>query len=175
MSAPHILVLDACVAITFGNVARLDLVTGIRGYQVAIGARSRAEVSRDPARRLVQEAISSGALVVAGIDLAIPAEVAALADFDRRPAFKGRGEAEVLALARIRGYAVASDERAVLTAARAEAGSGPAFSSLELLVLAVRESRLDLASANALVGKLDTGRQIVRYLQNRGVSLQDLV
>jgi hypothetical protein len=175
VSAPRILVLDACVAVTFGNIARLDLITGIRGYQVAIGARARAEVSRDPARAEVQSAVSSGALSVAAIDLAVPAEVAALADFDRRPAFRGRGEAEVLALARTRGYAVASDERAVLTAARAEAAAGPSFSSLEFLVFAVRESRLDLASANALLGKLDIGRQIVRYLQTRRLSLQDLV
>lgn len=175
MPAPGILVLDACVAITFGNVARLDLITGIHGYQVAIGARARVEVSRDPARAEVQSAVSSGVLSVAAIDLAVPVEVAALADFDRRPAFKGRGEAEVLALARTRGYAIASDERAVLTAARAEVVAGPAFSSLELLVFAVRESRLDLASANALLAQLDIGRRIVRYLQTHGVSLQDIV
>jgi hypothetical protein len=125
VAAPNTLVLDACVAITFGNAARLDLVTGMAGWRVAIGARARVEVARDPAAGQLRAAIEDGSLSVAAIDLGVPAEASALADFDRRPAFRGRGEAEVLALARSRGYAVGSDERAVLTAARSEFGARP--------------------------------------------------
>jgi hypothetical protein len=175
VSVPDTLVLDACVAITFGNIARLDLLTGIAGYKVAIGARARTEVSREPATGHLQAAIGSGSLSTAAIDLGVPAEVAALADFDRRPAFRGRGEAEVLALARSRGYAVGSDERAVLTAARGEVGASYAFSSLDFLVFALRENRIELSAATTMLTQIDTGPQILRYLQGRGVSLRDLL
>ncbi len=174
MSAPNTLVLDACVAITFGNAARLDLLTGMAGWRVAIGARARVEVARDPAAGQLRAAIEDGSLSVAAIDLGVPAEASALADFDRRPAFRGRGEAEVLALARSRGYAVGSDERAVLTAARSELGTGLAFSSLELLVAALRERRIEPGAANALLARLDTGPRIIRYLATHGRSLEEL-
>jgi hypothetical protein len=173
--APNTLVLDACVAITFGNAARLDLITGLAAYRVAIGARARAEVARDPTAGQLRAAIESGSLSVAAIDLGVPAEAAALAELDRRPAFKGRGEAEVLALARSRGYAAGSDERAVLTAARSEFGAHLAFSSLDFLVFALRENRVEPGEADGLLARLDSGPQIRRYLAAHGRSLEDLV
>lgn len=169
------LLIDACLGITFGGSGQLGILTGLRRHRVAIAATALAEIRRPPASEAVRQAIHRGEIGVEAIDTGVPAELAALARFDARAAFQGRGEAEVLALAATRGFLVGSDERAVLSAARLEFGAARAASTLDVLIWAVRERRLTLVEADGLLHRLDTGPGILRVLARQGRRLADLI
>src|SRR5689334_17800960 len=117
-TGPHTLILDANTAVTFARVNRLDLVTGLPGYRVVIGQIAFGEVKKEPAVSILAKAVRNAALGIEAVSLTDATEAAAWAKFDGMPAFRGRGEAEVLALACTRGYVVASDEVAVCDAAK---------------------------------------------------------
>lgn len=170
---PATLVLDACTVITYARAGRLDLVTGLPGHRVVMAARARSEIRKEPARSRVQAAERAGLLDTLAIDMEVPAEVAALARYDARPAFRGRGEAEVLALAACRGYAIASDEAAVLNAAREDLGAERAYTSASLLRRAVRDGRISPADAAALLGTMDVARAVTAALTQLGSSVED--
>lgn len=89
-------------------------------------------------------------------------EAAALARFDARPSFRGCGEAEVLVLddpGLHRGL-----RRAVRQAVAAELGTARIATSLDRLVWAVRQQRLEVAEADLLLDGLDVGTGIYREL-----------
>jgi|GEM_PF-3488408 len=167
------LVVDACTAITYAKVGRLDLVTGARGYRVVMAARARSEIRKEPARSHVAAAERAGDLTIEGVDLDAAEEVAALARYDAKPAFRGRGEAEVLALAAARGYAVASDEVPVLHAARTEFGAERVYTAASLLRLAVREERISAADAEALFERMDVAPGVTASLVRLGTSVSE--
>lgn len=169
------LLLDACLAITFANVDRLDLLTDLRRHRVAIGPLALAEVRKPPAKHRLHQAVRSRQIVVEALDLDLVHERHALADFDSRPAFRGRGEAEVLAIAQSRGYLVGSDERAVAAVAREELGASRVAGTLDVLVWAVREKRLASAEAERLIGQLDTGIGIQKMLRRTATGFHDLL
>lgn len=169
------LVVDACLGITFGSAGRLELLTRLGGYRVVIGARALAEIRRPPASTAIRAAVTAREITVESINLDDPGERRALADWDARTAFRGRGEAEVLALASARGYIVGSDERAVLRAARQRWGARRAASTLDVLIWAIREDRLTIAEADALLGRLDVGPGIAKQMLRLGQNLRDLV
>lgn len=169
------LILDACLAITFGNRRRLDLLAGLRDRRVLIADRARVEVLRPPASEELRAHIEAGKITVEAIDLEDAAEQSALARFDAMPAFRGRGEAEVLALAATRGYLVGSDELAVRRAVAEELGPGRVAKTLDVVVWAVREKRIDLREAEAFLRECDVGPRYLRALAERGRSLEDLI
>lgn len=169
------LVLDACMAITFGSVGRLDLITALKQARVVIAARAAEEVLSPAARSALQAALSSEQIHRASIDLSVPDEQESLARFDTVPAFRARGDAEVLALAVCRGLLVGSDDVAVRRHARREVGSGRLVSTLDVLVLAVRQERLTSAAAERLLDRLDIGPAYRRRLGDEGKVLRDLV
>lgn len=169
------IVLDACMIIAFGNAGQLDLIDTLRLDRVSVSARARSEVARDPARAAMESSIVAGRLSIDTIDLANPAEQDALRDFDARPAFRGRGDAEVLALAASRGYIVASDERAVRSVVRDLWGSQRLAGTLDFIVWAVREDRLAMAEAEGVLAHLDSGWPILAQLQRQGRTLPEIV
>lgn len=168
-----LLVVDACTVISFGSVARLDLLTDLRRYRVAVPELVLQEVQRDPTRAALVAAIADGGIAVLAVDLAVEAEGHALAEYDGRVAFQGRGEAQVLALARARGLALASDERRVQRAAADDPAIGPArlLNGLALLREAVREGRLTVAAASTLFGRLDFAPATTRAIARAGTTL----
>ena len=168
------LILDACIVITFGREEQLELVTlGARG--VVIGRRAREEVERAPARPQLDEAIRNGSVDVETANLEDPGEQEALARYDGMPAFEGRGDAEVIALAVSRGYIVCSDDRAIRKQVREDLGSERFAGTLDLLVWAVRDGRLELGTALDFLEASDVGPALLRALEARGTSLEDLV
>jgi predicted nucleic acid-binding protein len=168
-------VIDACLAITFGNVGRLEVLTQLVRHRVVISARALAEIRRPPASGAIQAAIAAQEITIEAVDLNDPGERQALANFDQRPAFRGRGEAEVLAIAATRGYIVGSDERPVLSAARQQWGAERTASTLDILIWAIREQRLTLPEAETLLARLDVGPGIKKQMSNRGKNLSDLI
>src|SRR5438445_789323 len=146
----------------------------LRAHRVLVSARSLAEVTKPPARTALDTALASGAIAVESINVEDPAEQGALARFDARIAFRNRGDAEVLALTVSRGYIVASDDRAVRSAAIAEVGATRLAGTVDFLKWAVSEGRLEKAAAIALLGTLDVGAGIIRQVAARGLVLDDL-
>lgn len=169
------IVLDACTIISFGNAGRLDLIDGLQLDSVCVSARARVEVVRDPARVAMEASIAAGRLSVVSIDLENPAEQDALRDFDARPAFRGRGDAEVLALAACRGYTVASDERAVRAVVRERWGNQRLAGTADFIVWAVREGRIEVAEAECALAQLDSGGAVLAELRRLGRTLRDFI
>lgn len=169
------LLLDACMIITFGNAVRLDLIDGLQAHPVGVSTRVRGEVSRDPARGQMEASIAAGRLTNVEIDLENAGEVEALARYDGRMAFQNRGDAEVLALAACRGYLVASDERAVRSVVVSERGSGGVAGTLDFVRWAVVEGRLAIGDADSILRRLDSGPQILAQIAARGQRLSDLI
>lgn len=168
-------VLDACMVITFGTQRRLDVVASLRGYEALVGSRADGEVLRDPARSRLDVALEHGEIRRVSIDLAVAAEQDALRKYDAMPAFRGRGDAEVLALAESRAMAVGSDDAAVQRSVRKELGPRRLLSSIDVLVLVVREGHLSLAHAERLLDRLDVGPHYQARLASAGLTLGDLV
>lgn len=169
------LVLDACTTLTFAKVNRLDLIIDLEGFRVAIAARAHAEVKREPAVSVLARAVRLARIAVESVDLGVPREAAALALFDSMTAFRGRGEAEVLALAIERGYVIATDEPAVRDALRARAPQAPFMTSTHVLKQAVAERRLTHDDAVALFNTLDVAHGTRALLRKLGYSIEDLL
>ncbi|HUP00172.1 MAG TPA: hypothetical protein VM737_01430 [Gemmatimonadota bacterium] len=171
----RIMILDACQAISFGNIERIDLLAELREVEVRIGAKALKEVVRDPAASLTRAAVADGSLRVESIDLDDPEEADALVRFESMPAFRGRGDAEVLAIAASRGRLVGSDDEAILRIVRRTPGIPGFVSSLDVLVWAIREERLSLEEAERLIRSLDIGARIRESLNRRRQALADLI
>lgn len=168
-------VLDACMAITFGNARKLDVVASLHQYDVLIAARASAEVLRKPARAELDEALRRRTISLVSIDTSVTAEIDALVHFDAMSAFRGRGDAEVLALAASRDLLVGSDDISVQRWVREHLGCRRLLSSLDVLVLATRENQLTLAAANRLLERLDVGPRYGAMLKTSGKTIQDLL
>jgi predicted nucleic acid-binding protein len=167
-------VIDACLAITFGNVGELHLLYSTQHRRVVMTARSRSEVAKPPAETSLDSAVHSGGIGIEAVDLDNPVEQTALVRFDSRPAFRNRGDAETLALAVTRGYILGSDDRAVRSAAVAEIGQLRLAGTVDFLRWAVLDLRLTANEAAALLPKLDTGDGIILQVTRRGMTILDL-
>jgi predicted nucleic acid-binding protein len=143
--------------------------------QVLTTLRVVREVTRPPAVTALQRAIEDGSVGTTSIDMTLPAEQDALVRFDRVPAFRGRGDAEVLAVAVERGYLICSDDPAVRRSATAELGRGRVAGSLDILVWAVSEKRLSVQDAEQLFHRLDVAPGLESAMKKRGVSLAELL
>lgn len=172
MSDP-VLVVDACLVITFGNEERLELVTN-GSRRVIIGSRAAEEVKQPPASVQLESAIEEDAITVESIDLDESEEQEALARYDAMPAFRDRGDAEVIALAVTRGYVVGSDDQAIRRQVRRDLGPERIAGTLDLTVWAIREDRMTVSDAEAFLRACDVGPSILRALRVQGVELEDL-
>lgn len=173
--ARRIVLFDACQAITFASVSRLDLILDLQRHAVAIGGRASEEVLRDPARTAVRAAIDRGLLPVERVDLVDSGEAAALLRYDSMPAFQGRGDAEILAIAQRRSRVVGSDDQAVLREAGRSPGIPGIATSLDWIVWAIREDRIRLKEADRLIDRLDVGQGLRKRLTRAKRRLGDLV
>jgi len=169
------IVLDACIVISFGNAGHLDIIDELQQDEVCISVRARSEVVRDPARFALESSIASAHISVASIDIANPTEQQALQQYDARPAFRGRGDAEVLALGASRGYVVASDEHAIRSIVIGERGGKHIAGTLDFIVWAVREGRLAIVDAELALSRIDSGSRVLAQSQRGGRTLSDLV
>jgi len=168
-------VLDACLAITFGNARALGVVTEMAAHHVVLAGRAHGEVLRPPASEEVGQAIQSGTLRLACVDPEIEAEQEALVRFDGASRFHGRGEAEVLALAASRGWIVGSDEIAVRRFVRDTLGPDRIAGTMDILRWAVREERMTVGDAVSLLDRLDVGPSLVRQIRASGHEPEDLL
>lgn len=106
-------VVDACLVITFGNADRLNLLASTPTRRTVIPPHSAREVSRPPASVALADAIARGLIASEAIDVDDAAEQDAFREANEAPAFRDRGDAEVLALARSRRWILGSDDTAL--------------------------------------------------------------
>lgn len=172
--AERALVLDACLAITFGQQERLKLITG-SSRRIVIGARARDEVERPPAKIELEEALRSGEVEVESVDLDNPEEQEALARYDAMPAFHDRGDAEVIALAVTRGYIVGSDDQAIRRQVRNDLGPARIAGTLDVVVWAVRDGRMTTEAAMEFLEACDVGPALLEALEAQGRTVEDLL
>lgn len=172
---PLVVYLDSCLLITLGNAGELGLVLANPRLTVLVGSRALGEVVRPPASDALTGAVANGTLGMEAVDLDNAAEAGELARFDAMPAFRGRADAEVLALANCRGGCVGSDDRAVRHVAAGLLGATRVVGTLDILVWSLRDGRLDVAEAEALLDRLDVGAGIRARLAAAGRTLADLV
>lgn len=168
-------VLDACIAITFGNADALDVVADLRSHSVVIAHRAAGEVSRPPASRELARHMASGTIEKVSIDPSVPVEQVALVRFDSSPRFRARGDAEVLALAAARGWIVGSDEQALRRVAMQEFGIARVAGTLDFLQWAVREKRSTVEEAVQLLERLDVGPILLRRITAAGTTPQAIL
>ena len=146
----------------------------LRRHRVTISRRAAAEVTRPPALDQLNSAIEHGLITVEQIDLDAGGEQEALARFDNSPRFRGRGDAEVLALAVSRDWILGSDETAVRRAAQTEIGAARVAGTLDFLRWAVIERRITTAQAAALLGRVDVGSGLVHRIEATGRTPEEL-
>lgn len=168
-------ILDTCILITFGNADALDVLTQLGIHTVATCPRVVREVVKPPADSAVRDAVDNGRIHLVQLDPEDPGEQETLRRFDGMPAFRGRADAEVLALAVSRELIVASDEARIRSAVRSELGSDHMAGTLSFLVWAVRERRVSLNAAESLLRRLDSEPQVSKWLSARGQTLRDLI
>ena len=128
------MILDTCILITFGNADALDVLTQLEIHPVVTCPRVIAEVVKPPADTAVGDAVDDSRIQLVGINPEDPSEQETLRRFDSMPAFRGRADAEVLALAVTRQMIVASDEVKIQRLVRAELGVTHLATTLTFLV-----------------------------------------
>lgn len=169
------IIIDACLAITHGNARALDLVIDLRCHDVTIAQRAMKEVTRQAARDELESAVGQAKLRVESIIPEVPGDQEALARFDSSPRFRGRGDAEVLALAAARGWIVGSDDVAVRRVAVEAFGPGRVAGTLDFLRWAVSEGRLTLREGVERLQGLDVGPGLLRRLQRQRMSVEEVL
>jgi len=171
--SPH-LFLDACILITVGSEDVLELATRNPRFRTCAGPRTLSEVKRSPGVDTVREALAYGHVQRMELDLEDPRQARELARFDAMPAFKGRGDAEALALASSHDGLVASDDRGVRIAAARQFGVGRLVGTLDPLVWGVRDGRLTVAAAETLLAGLEVGAGFLAQMARAGTSVGTL-
>lgn len=175
MGARASLLLDTCILITFGNAGRLDLITGLKAWEPVTSGRVLGELTKPPGAD-VRALVDAGAIGRTALDPENPEEQAALVRFDAEPAFRGRADAEVLALFETRkGFLLASDDGTMRARARTMGAKQRVAGTLDILVVAVREGRASITDVEALLPTLDIGPALERQIQAAGIRLAELI
>lgn len=142
--AERTVVVDANVLINLAHLDRLDLLGSLEGFDFVIPQEVRQEVTSAEARARLDGALSLGHLRETGLE---GLETLTLfADFLQ---IMGQGESACLALATMRGWYIASDEkRAFLREAQRHLGPGRILNTPGLLLLAIRRRLLTVEQAD---------------------------
>jgi predicted nucleic acid-binding protein len=152
--AERTVVVDANVLINLSHLDRLDLLGALKGFDFVIPQEVRQEVKSAEARDRLDRALDLGDLretPLVGLET-----LALFADFLQ---IMGRGESACLALATMRGWHIASDEkRAFLREAQRHLGPGHILNTPGLLVLAVRRNLLTIEQADEAKAVLERCR-----------------
>ncbi|MBW8873820.1 MAG: hypothetical protein JF614_02560 [Acidobacteria bacterium] len=137
-------VVDANVLINLAHLDRLDLLGALEGFDFVTPAEVRQEVTSAQARARLDCALQLGHLretLLEGLET-----LTLFADFRQ---VMGQGESACLALASVRGWYIASDEKRVfLRTAQRHLGPERILNTPGLLLLAIRRNLLTVEQAD---------------------------
>jgi predicted nucleic acid-binding protein len=140
-----VVVTDASVLINLMHVGRLPLMATALGYRLVMPQEVDLEITDSAQRAIVDAGCACGYLRVDA--LTDPVGIAVFAQLARR---FGRGESACLAMAEVKGWALATDEgRRFRREAEARLGARRVLGTVELFVAAIRAGRLTVAGADA--------------------------
>ena len=164
-SRTRVVVTDANVLINLIHVGRLDLLSALTGYEFVVPTEVEAEVSVPEQADELALAFEAGhveRLSFSGtLELEVYAELVQMV---------GRGEAACLAIAQVRGWYVASDERRrFLRLAGERLGPGRVLNTAGILVLAIRAGLLTVEEADQGKRVLEENRFKMRFSSFRDV------
>lgn len=140
---------DASVLLNLGGARGFDVLTDNVRYAWKITPIVRGEVRHPETRRALEVAIVDGKIELVEIDAASPVEMDAWAERSRG---LDAGEAETIALALMRGWVVAIEDRKGQRVVR-EAG-GRWINCANLLLDAIADGRLTMLEADEMFRRL---------------------
>ncbi len=150
---------DASVLINLMHINRLDLLGILEGLSFVVPDAVVGEVTDEEQSRALDRAIVDG--LVRREPSTEPVEIVLYGELKL---VLGKGEAACLAMAQHRGCLVACDERgAFLREARRRLGEGRVLNTPGLLLLAIRQSKMTLAEADAAKESLETKRFKMKF------------
>ena len=129
--------LDANILITLLNMNRLDIMAGLKGYELYVPDQVVEEIHRKVQRERLREAIKAGWLKE--IEVTDIAEIGIYAKYRQR---FGKGESACLAVGRNRRWTVATYDKAVKREVSAVMGSGNLLDTGAILSIAVKQGVL---------------------------------
>lgn len=154
MKTPRVVFTDANVLINLALVDRLDLLGSLAGFEFVVPAEALEEIRKERERASVKAALGAGYLRKTSIeDLKVTALLTELRQF------LGAGESACLALAKVHGGLVASDEkRRFLREARRLLGAGSILNTPGLFVFAIRAGLMTILEADEVKELLEQHR-----------------
>ncbi len=164
-SRTRVVVTDANVLINLIHVGRLDLLGPLTGYEFVVPPEVEAEV------RVPEQAEELARGFDAGhIDRLSFSSTSELEVYAELVQMVGKGEAACLAIAQVRGWYVASDERRrFLRLARERLGPGRILNTAGIFVLAIRAGALTVEEADQDKRVLEEHRFKMRFSSFRDV------
>ncbi len=161
----RVVVTDANVLINLIHVGRLDMLSALGEYEFIVTEHVVEEVTRAEQRAVLLAAIERDTLRVE--PLTEVREIELYADLSGR---LGRGEAACLALACMRGWLVASDEKGRFRReAEARLGVDGILTTPGLFVLAIRRRLLTVEQADEAKALLERHRFRMAFASFRDV------
>ena len=150
---------DTCVLINLVVVGRLDLLKLISPYIFHAASEVLGEIEDPDQRSVVHQAIAAGHLDEVKLDQ--PGELGLYVSFN---ATLGKGESACLALARARGWAIATDESKDPKWKKVISGAGFAIINTPgILLTAIRAGALTVAAADEIKTKLEQRRFKMKF------------
>ena len=164
-SEARIVVTDANVLINLIHVGRLGLLGTLPGYRFVVPPEVEAEVSAPEQAEALARGFDAGH--IDRISFSGTEELKVYAELVQTV---GKGEAACLAMAQVRGWYVASDERRrFLRLARGRVGPGRVLNTAGIFVLAIRAGPLTVAEADQHKRTLEEHRFKMRFSSFRDV------
>ena len=150
---------DTCIVINLAVVGRLDLLKTIPPFLFHAATEVLDEIKDLDQRAAVDEAIAAGHLDEIKLDQA--GELSLFVNFN---ATLGKGESACLALAKARGWTIATDESKDPKWKRMIAGGGFAIINTPgILLAAIRAGRLSIAEADQIKTTLEQRRFKMKF------------
>ncbi len=165
MERTCVVVTDANVLINLIHVGRLDLLGALAGYEFVVPPEVVAEVSVPEQAQTLRHAVEAGHIEQRAFSGTAELEV-----YAELSLVIGKGEAACLAMAKIKGWYVASDERGrFLRIAEESLGPGHLLNTAGIFVLAIRCDLVTVEETDQSKRILEEHRFMMRFSSFRDV------
>lgn len=145
---------DTCILINFLHASRLDLLCEHSGYRIVVTEHVRAEIHDPLQAAIVKAAIDDGR--IEEVTITDPGELLIFAELN---AVLGRGESASIAVAEVRGWIVATDERRrALREIERRLSQGRLLTTPGVLLACIRAGALSVADADTIKAVLERHR-----------------
>ncbi len=161
----RVVITDANILINLIHVKRLSLLRDLPGFHFVVGDEVLAEINKPAQALALKEIVDRGD--IGRVSLENTTELALYAEHSQ---FVGKGEASCLAIAEVRGWLIASDERRKFQRiAEERIGTGRILNTPGIYVMAIRSELLSVEDADADKQILERHRFKMRFKSFRDI------